>query len=132
MQGGCSLSSCGIFKQLDTIVIRVRDVDKSSKWYAAKLELTEKYVSDVDKLVIYDLGNTNLTLWQLKPGEEFSPQGMRGTYPVFSVYNADETRDLLIARDVRVTNVYETGGIRVFYFYDPDGNCMEACQSLHL
>ncbi|MTI94642.1 MAG: VOC family protein [Firmicutes bacterium] len=126
------MSGCGIFNQLDTVIIRVTDLEQASQWYANKLELGEKCINETEDLVVYDLGNVNLVLWQLKSSEEFNPQGMRGTYPIFGTHNAEETRETLVARGVRVTNIYETGNLKIFYFYDPDGNCMEACQTLRL
>ena len=112
---------------IDTIIIRVSEIEKAKKWYVEKLELSSIWDDQEAKLVVMDTGGpTSLTLWQtdrtVKQNKETA------TYPIFRTQNADIARAELIEKGVNADEVEEDGVIKYFNFYDPDGNILEACQ----
>jgi catechol 2,3-dioxygenase-like lactoylglutathione lyase family enzyme len=119
----------GVFRGLDTVLVRVRNIDLAKRWYLEKLGLAEPYFDPAERLAVFDLGGTtSLTLWELKPGETpCSPDHAR-TFPIFSVADARETATLLRDRGVDVGQVVDSGGVTYFTFKDLDGNLLEACQ----
>lgn len=125
-------NKAGIFSRLDTVILRVRDLEKSKIWYEEKLGLTASYFDEKEKLVIFDLGGTtSFTIWQLKQNEKLPPSDSAGTFPIFLSDDANATYQLLKSRNVAVKSVEESGGVRFFGFFDPDGNHLEVCQILN-
>lgn len=122
-------SSAGVFRGLDTVLLRVSDIDLAKRWYREKLELAEPYFDSVERLAVFDLGGTtSLTLWELKPGETLGSPDHASTFPIFSVADARETWVLLRDRGVNVGEVVDSGGVTYFTFKDLDDNFLEACQ----
>lgn len=63
--------AAGIFKYMDVVIIRVRDIAKSQEWYEKTLGFKPSFVDAEEKLVVFKTGGkTGLCLWQLKPGEK--------------------------------------------------------------
>ena len=121
--------SAGIFRGLDTVLLRVRDVDRARAWYQEKLGFGEPYFDAGERLAVFDLGgSTSLTLWELKPGERLADGDQPRQFPIFSVEDARTAWGLLRGRGVSVNGVVEGGGVTYFTFQDPDGNHLEACQ----
>lgn len=119
----------GVFGGLDTVVVRVRDIDLAKRWYREKLGFAEPYFDPAERLAVFDLGGTtSLTLWELKPGETLGSAHFVRTFPIFSVADAHETSALLQDRGVDVGQVVNSGGVTYFTFEDLDGNLLEACQ----
>jgi catechol 2,3-dioxygenase-like lactoylglutathione lyase family enzyme len=119
----------GIFSRLDTVCLRVRDIQKSKAWYVEKLELSPVYVDDEAKLVVFDLGGTSsFTIYQLQDNEKSAPAGTAGTFPIFLSESAEQSHKLLRERGVETDPIQEGTGVRFFSFYDPDGNRLEACE----
>ncbi|MEW6524647.1 MAG: VOC family protein [Bacillota bacterium] len=128
------MTTAGVFKHLDTVIIRVSDLARSREWYRERLGFSVVYALDgPERLVVLDAGRQmSLTLWELRPGEELVAAGALGTYPIFAVDDIHATHRLLTQRDVRCTPVVDGGGVVLwFLLYDPDGNVIEACQPLH-
>ena len=124
------MGNAGVFKHLDTVIIRVRDLDRARAWYQEKLDLSVMYaLEEPDRLgVLYAGQKLSLTLWELKPGEQPVTGGQLGTYPVFSVDDIHATHRLLVQRGVRTTPVERGEAVLWFLLYDLDGNAIEACQ----
>lgn len=122
-------SSAGVFRGLDTVLVRVRDIDLAKRWYLEKLGLAEPYVDSTERLAVFNLGGTtSLTLWELKPDETLGSPDHARTFPIFSVADAGETWSLLRGRGVNVGPVVNSGGVTYFTFKDLDDNLLEACQ----
>ena len=114
------------FLRLDTIILRVKDIKKASKWYQQKLGFRATYSDDDEKLVVFDLqGTTSLTLWQLKEKEKLTPSS---TYPIFLADDVHAAYETLASQRVKTEAITENAGVRWFRFYDPDGNRLEVCQ----
>jgi len=118
-----------LFAGLDTVLLRVRDVDAAEVWYRERLGLTRTFADAGERLVVLDVGGpTSLTLWELKADELPPGVGAARPFPIFRVADARATRRLLLERGVPVAEVVAGGGVTTFQFFDPDGNVLEACQ----
>ncbi|CAM3209588.1 VOC family protein [Rhodothermus bifroesti] len=118
-----------VFQGLDTVLVRVQDIEVAKRWYVEKLGFAEPYFDPAERLAVFDLGGTtSLTLWELKLGEILCPSDHAGTFPIFSVVDARQTWALLRDRGVDVGQVVDSGGVTYFTFRDVDGNLLEACQ----
>jgi catechol 2,3-dioxygenase-like lactoylglutathione lyase family enzyme len=59
------------FTKVDTVIVRVPDLEKARKWYEEKLGLQPAVTSEKERLVIFKTGGeTSFTVYELKPGEE--------------------------------------------------------------
>jgi predicted enzyme related to lactoylglutathione lyase len=125
------MGQAGIFSRLDTVILRVKDLRRAMEWYEQKLGLTASSIDERENRVAFDLGGTtSLTLWQLKPGEALPARGAAGTYPIFSVDDAEGTHARLRSRGVTASTLQTGGGVCSFSFFDLDGNRLEVCQIL--
>lgn len=125
------MGSAGIFTRLDTVLLRVTDFQTSKAWYEEKLGFTASYVSEAEKLVVFDLGGAaSLTIWQLEPSEQLVRGGSKGTFPIFLADDVHATRARMQSMGIEVEEIQESGGVRSFGFFDPDGNRLEVCQVL--
>lgn len=123
--------NAGIFTRLDTVIVRVRDLDAARAWYEKTLGFVAGYFDRQERLVIFNVGGTtSLTLWQLKPGERLPLAGTASTFPIFGTDDARQTHRLLGSRAVSVDPIQEGGGVRFFTFRDLDGNRLEVCELL--
>lgn len=122
-------SSSGVFRGLDTVLVRVRDIYLAKTWYQEKLGFADPYFNPAERLAVFDLGGTtSLTLWELKSGETLAAPDQATPFPIFSVADAHQTWGILRDRGVAVGEVVQSGGVTSFTFRDLDGNLLEACQ----
>ena len=121
------MAEVDLFATLDTVVLRVHDVDAAKAWYQAKLGLEVSSEDMGERLVTFELrGGTSLTLLELKRGESLlETLGVVGTFPVFAVLDARHAWEVLRARDVLVDPLRDTGPVLSFEFRDLDGNKLE-------
>lgn len=128
--GGNEVNAAGVFRSLDTIILRVADVDAAAAWYREKLELHPSFEDANAHLVVFDLGGTtSLTLWQLRRADVPMVPGAATSYPIFAVDDVDEVWRTLRERDVLVEPIVDEGGVRWFEFRDLDGNRLDAWQT---
>lgn len=119
----------GIFPKLDTLIVRVRDLDASREWYEEKLGLAPQFIDPHGEIVVLDCGGTtSLTLWRLGPGEVLHEEGSKGSFPIFFSDDADAHHALLESRGIECGPIVAQEGARFFPFYDLDGNRLEVCQ----
>ncbi len=112
---------------IDTIVIRVSDIEISKKWYQEKLELKPIYDEPKLKLVVLDAGSpTSLTLWQTEKAINNNPD--TSSYPIFRTLDAKSANQKLKEKGVKVGEVIDDDFVSYFRFFDPDNNILEACQ----
>jgi len=111
----------GIFEHLDTVIVRVRHLDKARAWYEEKLELKPAFVhSDI---VVFDTGGaTSLTIWRMGEGEKLAPRHFQGCFSIFYPADLDAAYALLKDRGVEVGPFDSDGDTRWFSFHDPEGN----------
>ena len=112
---------------IDTIILRVKDIEHSKNWYTQKLGLTPEWEDAALKLVVMNTGGpTSLTLWQTSEPVVSSKEG--SAYPIFRTRDAANARTALVQNNVMADPVIKDHVVTYFRFYDPDGNVMEACQ----
>jgi catechol 2,3-dioxygenase-like lactoylglutathione lyase family enzyme len=116
-----------ILQGIDTIIVRVSDIGKSKKWYEEKLEMACIWFDADMNLAVMDTDSpTSLTLWQTE--NKICKDEETTTYPIFKVLEADFARESLLNIGVDASKVINDGTVSYFFFYDPDGNRLEACQ----
>lgn len=121
--------TAGVFQKLDTVLLRVRDINLAKAWYLEKLGFAQPYFDPEERLAVFDLGGTtSLTLWELKSGETLGPRAHARAFPIFAVADARKTWALLRDRGVDVEDMVDSGGVTYFTFRDLDENLLEACQ----
>ena len=121
--------SAPLFTKIDTVVIRVRDLDQARAWYREKLGARELFGDKAEKLVVTTVGaDTNLTLWQMKPGEELAPAGTVGSFPILMAADARQVHRVLTERGVQTKPVQSGGSVLWFSFFDSDGNRIDVCE----
>lgn len=120
-----------MFRRIDTVIVRVRDLQHARDWYQRTLRLHTTFEDPAERLaVLATPEGSSLTLWELKDGESLPAPTAAGTYPIFAVDDAVEARRLLLDQGADPEPVSDGDGVRFFGFRDPDGNRMEACQVL--
>jgi catechol 2,3-dioxygenase-like lactoylglutathione lyase family enzyme len=120
------------FSRLDTVILRVRDIDAASTWYQALLGAAPAWEDAAAGLVVLPVGDGgSLTLWRLEAdAPRAAGAGRAGTYPILGVGDA-EAAHAFVASHGGAPGAVEAGeGVRYFGFTDPDGNFLEACQVL--
>ncbi|MBW0160370.1 MAG: VOC family protein [Sediminibacterium sp. Gen4] len=116
-----------LLQGIDTIIVRVTNIEKSSSWYQEKLGLTPVWEDNNLNLVVLDTKSpTSLTLWETD--QPITVNKKTTTYPIFKTINAADARDQLLKNDVKVGELSCDESICSFLFFDLDGNILEACQ----
>jgi catechol 2,3-dioxygenase-like lactoylglutathione lyase family enzyme len=114
---------------IDTVLLRVHDLDAAAAWYETKLGLPRTFADPGERLVVFGVGGaTSLTLWALKPGEVPPSADAARPFPIFRVPDARRAWSWLRRRGVAVGELAAANGVTSFQFRDPDGNVLEACQ----
>ena len=123
------MESTGIklLQGIDTVIVRVSNISSSKEWYLQKLGLALLFDDDKMKLAVLDTnGPTSLTLWQT--GKTISINRETASYPIFKTPDADALKQELSKRGIEAGKIIQDDYVRYFFFYDPDGNILEACQ----
>lgn len=112
---------------IDTVIMRVSDIDKSKTWYIEKLGLQNIHEDETLRLVVLDTYcPTSLTLWETKDTIQNNPGAT--TYPIFSTPDAKAAREQLLNRGVSVGDLTIDHVVTYFTVFDPDNNVLEVCQ----
>ncbi|NEU10109.1 VOC family protein [Flavihumibacter sp. R14] len=116
-----------LLQGIDTVILRVCNIDVSKAWYQVKLGLKPIWEDSRMSLVVLDTNSpTSLTLWQTD--QLVSVNRRTASFPIFKTTDATLLREVLESRDVEVGEVIQDALVSYFPFYDPDGNVLEACQ----
>ena len=116
-----------LLQGIDTVIIRVSDIEISKDWYQVKLGLLPVWDDPQMNLVVLDTNSaTSLTLWQTK--KKISIDQETASYPIFKTPDASALREALIISGIQVGEIIQDEHVKYFFFYDPDGNILEACQ----
>lgn len=112
---------------IDTVIIRVSDIDQSKTWYTEKLGLKKIHEDEMLKLVVFDtFSPTSLTIWETKDKIQNNPNTT--AYPIFRTLNAEAAHKQLKNRDVKIGDLITDHVVTYFTFYDLDNNVLEVCQ----
>lgn len=116
-----------LLQGIDTIIVRVSDIELSKNWYQEKLSFKAIYEEPALNLVVLDTnGPTSITLWQTEKAIQSNKE--TASYPIFKTQDAEQANQTLKANGVETGDVIDDGFVRYFHFYDPDGNVLEACE----
>lgn len=120
----------GIFDALNMVVMRVKDLRVARAWYERVLELHVSEENNAGQTVVLDLGRgANLCLWQLGADETLATAPTAAAFPNFRTGDVDGTHSKLEGLGVHVTPLRDTGGVKWFSFFDPDGNRIDVMQN---
>lgn len=123
------VNKAGIFNRLDTIIIRVKNLEESKNWYIENLSFFPVYSDEESKIVVFDLaGTTTLTLWQIDENETPNNINRGNTYAVFNCDNAEQIYKSLKKKGIVVDNFTTSEDVSLFNFYDLDGNKFEVIE----
>ena len=116
-----------LLQGIDTIILRVKNIESSKQWYSEKLGLVPEWEDAILNLAVMNTGGpTSLTLWQTAEPVVSSKEG--SAYPIFRTPDAEMARTSLLEKNVSADPIVTDHVVTYFRFYDPDGNIMEACQ----
>lgn len=123
------VNKAGIFNRLDTIIVRVKNLEESKNWYIENLSFFPVYSDEESKIAVFDMaGTTTLTLWQLEEDEPGGTRNQGNTYAVFNCDNAEQVFKSLKKKGVFVDSFAASEEVSLFNFYDPDGNKFEVIE----
>ncbi len=110
--------------RMHTTVLRVTNLERSEKWYTEKLGMNVVYRDIHYRLImVRDKGESQLSLWELRPGEAASKSAKEVIYPVFISTDAAADHRELTARGVNPGAMEEYPfGLRMFWIEDPDAH----------
>ncbi|MEX6686715.1 VOC family protein [Danxiaibacter flavus] len=112
---------------IDTVIIRVSDIKEARKWYCDVLGLTPVWDDPVEDLVVFETGGmTSLTIWQ--SDQPIKVDKKTGSYPIFKTTEIEKAYQQLKDKGVNVDELVDETLLKYFFFYDGDGNILEACQ----
>lgn len=112
---------------IDTIILRVSNIEESKLWYIRKLGFQSIHEDDKLKLVVLDtLSPTSITLWQTVEEIKINPH--TASYPIFRTSDANFAHARLQEQGVSVGELITDHVVTYFTFNDPDGNVLEVCQ----
>lgn len=120
-------SGINLLQGIDTIIVRVSNIEISKDWYVQKLGLTVLFEDSKMKLAVIDTNSaTSITLWQTP--QEFSINRETASYPIFKTPDAEKLRQLFLNQGIEAEEIIQDDYVKSFVFFDPDGNILEACQ----
>ena len=122
-----SSSNISLLQGIDTVIVRVSDVSVSRQWYEQKLGLKAIWYDEQIRLAVMDTKSpTSLTLWQTD--KSIRNDRETASYPIFKTPDAGALRKELLDREIDVGEIITDDFVTYFFFYDLDGNQLEACQ----
>ncbi len=109
--------------QLHTMLLRVKNLERSREWYEQKLGMTIFHEDRHYRVITLQGDSDNrITLWELSEGERLSETFNETAYAVFNTPDTNADHRILAARGVEVTEPDDTVlGVRFFWITDPDG-----------
>ena len=118
-----------LLQGIDTTIVRVSNIEAAKTWYQDKLGLSSVWDNPTSRLVVLDAGgSTSITLWQTDKPITINKD--IASYPIFRTPDAAALRQELQNREVATGEVIQDDHVQYFFFYDPDGNVLEACQGM--
>lgn len=116
-----------LLQGIDTVIVRVTNIETSKNWYVNKLGLKPIWEEPKMNLIVLDTNSpTSLTLWQTHQAITINRE--TASYPIFRTPDAQALQQELKKRDIETGQLIQDDYVTYFFFYDPDGNILEACQ----
>jgi len=105
-----------LLQGIDTIIVRVSNIEISKEWYVNCLGLTSIWDDPKMKLVVLDTKSpTSLTLWQTD--EKLTINKNTASYPIFRTQDAEALKLELAKRGIEVSEVIQDEHVKYFYFF---------------
>ncbi|MGE5633367.1 MAG: VOC family protein [Caulobacteraceae bacterium] len=114
-----------LFQRIDTIFIKVRDMDKAVEWYTKTLGLKLKWRNDEGGYAAIEIGGAPITFVLDKDNENFRPY--EESPFIIYVRDIEEARNSLTAQNVQAGPIETLYDSKWFWFKDPDGNVARVC-----
>jgi catechol 2,3-dioxygenase-like lactoylglutathione lyase family enzyme len=116
-----------LLQGIDTVIVRVSNIEVSKVWYQNKLGLTTIWDDPKMKLAVLDTNSqTSLTLWQTD--QKLAINRDTASYPIFKTQDAEALKQEFERQGIEAGEVIQDDFVKYFFFFDPDGNVLEACQ----
>lgn len=108
-----------LLQGIDTIIVRVSNLEASRSWYAQKLDLHPIWEAPNMPLTVLDPGGpVSLTLWQTD--QPIRHNENTASYPIFKTGDAAALQQVLQDRGVRTGELVSDPYTISFFFSDPD------------
>ncbi|HRG11181.1 MAG TPA: VOC family protein [Cyclobacteriaceae bacterium] len=112
---------------IDTVILRVKDINKAKSWYTEKLGFNNIHEDSKLRLVVLDtFSPTSLTIWETDEEIKINPKTT--SYPIFRTMDASNAHRQLKKMNVRVGDIITDHVVTYFTFLDLDDNILEVCQ----
>ena len=111
-----------LIERIDTLCLKVKDVENSSKWYQDILGFKEAFKGEGYRVLSVGEGGVPLTI---EEGETQS--SVNQSYPIFYTSYIHQTYDELKDQNVRVSDLHNDGVNHYFDLYDIDNNKLQVC-----
>lgn len=122
------LKDKSLVQGIDTVIIRVSDLEQSMAWYQDRLGFTTIWNDQHMKLVVLDTrGAVSITLWQTD--HKIDCHKDTASFPIFKTTDVNSLYEHMKGHGVVVEPIIRDEYVAYFVFYDPDGNMLEACQT---
>lgn len=114
-----------LFERVDSVFVKVRDLEKAIEWYTKTLGLSVRWRNDEGGFAALDIGGTTITFELEKDSESFKPSE-EATFILF-VRDIEEAHTGLTSQGVEAGPIEMLYDVRWFWFKDQDGNKIKAC-----
>ena len=111
-----------LFERIDTICLKVSNVEKASSWYQDVLGFTESFKDKNYRILAINNSAVPITIEE----GEINPSPEQ-VYPIFYTKNIEAAYENLKEKAVTVSEIQMDGVNQFFDFYDLDGNRLQAC-----
>lgn len=112
-----------MIERIDTLCLKVSDVEKSSKWYQELLGFKVAFKDDGYRVL--SVGNGDGVPLTIEEGD--TVPNANQSYPIFFTKDIKGTYEKLKHQGVRVGELYYDGVNNFFDFYDLDDNKLQIC-----
>ncbi|WP_342429993.1 VOC family protein [Neobacillus sp. FSL H8-0543] len=111
-----------MIERIDTVCLKVINVEESSEWYQNILGFKETYKGEGYRIL--SIGNSKVPL-TIEEGD-VKPIN-NGTYPIFFSKDINKIYKKLKEQGVNVSELHNDGVNNFFDFYDRDNNKLQIC-----
>ncbi|WP_339147828.1 MULTISPECIES: VOC family protein [unclassified Sutcliffiella] len=112
-----------MIERIDTLCLRVSDIEKSSDWYQELLGL--KVAFKGEGYQVLNVGDGSSVPLTIEKGD--TNPGDNQSYPIFFSKDIKRTYKNLKEQGVSVSELHNDGVNKFFNFYDLDGNKLQVC-----
>lgn len=114
-----------IFKRIDTVFVKVKNLEKSSEWYEMVMGFHLTWSDMAGGYVSFAVGETALTLVQIP--EELELKVSESSTFNFYVSDVSEAHEYLLEKGAEPSEITVDGNVKWFSFKDLEGNKLEVC-----